>query len=172
LSAVSLKGDLALRLLPTDTAAARAEIESLTKVARGALRDVRAVARDEHGVSLAAEIDAAVALLGAAGIVTRVDVDLPGVTGPAQEIFAWAVREGATNTLRHSDATTWRVTAGRQGGRATLEIVNDGAPARTGHGSGLAGLRGRARAMSGSADAGRTPDGLFRLHVEIPEDAM
>jgi two-component system sensor histidine kinase DesK len=64
LSAVSLKGDLALRLLPTDTAAARAEIESLTDVARGALRDVRAVAQDEHVVSLPAEVDAATALLG------------------------------------------------------------------------------------------------------------
>jgi two-component system sensor histidine kinase DesK len=127
LSAVSLKGDLALRLLPTDAAAARNEIESLTGVARRALRDVRAVARDEHGVALPAELDAAAALLGAAGIATRVDVDLPGLAAPAEQVLAWAVREGATNTLRHSEATTWTVTGARQDGRVTLEIVNDGA---------------------------------------------
>jgi two-component system sensor histidine kinase DesK len=170
LSAISLKGDLALRLLPRDTTAARAEIEGLTGVARGALRDMRAVARDEHGISLAAEIDAAAALLGASGTVTRADVDLPGVATRVEEVLAWAVREAATNTLRHSEATTWWVSARRQGGRVLLEIVNDGAPAATGHGSGLAGLAERARAVSGSIDAGRTPDGRFRLLVEIPED--
>jgi two-component system, NarL family, sensor histidine kinase DesK len=174
LSAVSLKGDLALRLLPTDTAAAGAEIESLTGVARGALRDVRAVARDEHGVALPAELDAAVALLGAAGIVTRVDVDLPEIARPIEEVLAWAVREGATNTLRHSQATSWTVTARAHDGRLVLEIVNDGAPTapEDGHtGRGLAGLVERTRAVAGTATAERTPDGRFRLLVEIPQEA-
>jgi two-component system, NarL family, sensor histidine kinase DesK len=170
LSAVSLKGDVALRLLRTDTPAARAEIESLTGLARRALHDVRAVTRDEHGVSLAAEIDAASALLGAAGIVTTVDVDLPDLGRPAEEVFAWAVREGATNTLRHSKATTWTVTGTRRAGQVVLEIVNDGAPAQTGHGRGLAGIHERALDLSGSATAERTADGRFRLHVELPED--
>jgi two-component system, NarL family, sensor histidine kinase DesK len=39
LSAISLKGDLARRLLPSNVHAARAEIEGLTEVARDALRD-------------------------------------------------------------------------------------------------------------------------------------
>jgi two-component system, NarL family, sensor histidine kinase DesK len=170
LSAVSLKGDVALRLLRTDTAAARAEIDSLTRVARRALHDVRAVTRDEHGVSLAAEIDAATALLSAAGIVTEVNVDLPDLAHPAEEALAWAVREGATNTLRHSQATTWTVTGERRAGRVVLEIVNDGAPAHTGHGRGLAGLHERAAGLSGSATAERTTDGRFRLQLELPED--
>ena len=59
LSAVSLKGDLAVRLLGSDPSAAHREIESLTGVARSALRDMRAVAWDDHGVSLAGEADAA-----------------------------------------------------------------------------------------------------------------
>lgn len=170
LSAVSLKGDLALRLLPSDEDAARAEIEGLTGVARGALRDVRAVARDEHAVSLTAEIDAAAALLGAAGIVTRVDVDTSGLAHPVEEVFAWAVREGATNTLRHSDAVHWSVTVTRRDRSVRLEIVNDGAPERIGRGSGLAGLVDRAGALSGSASGALVGDGRFRLLVEIPED--
>jgi len=39
LSAVSLKGDLAIRLLAADPPAAQRELESLTSVARSALRD-------------------------------------------------------------------------------------------------------------------------------------
>jgi two-component system sensor histidine kinase DesK len=173
LSAVSLKGDLALRLLPTDTAAARAEIESLTGVARSALRDARAVAHDEHAVSLDAELSAAAALLGAAGIVTRIDVDLPDLPGSVESVLAWAVREGATTTLRHSEATAWSVTAGRSDGRVVLEIVNDGAPSSdvAGDGSGLAGLAERARAAAGSASAGPLDHGRFRLVVDVPVTA-
>jgi two-component system, NarL family, sensor histidine kinase DesK len=170
LSAVSLKGDLALRLLSSDEEAARAEIEGLTGVARGALRDVRAVAHDEHAVSLTAEIDAAAALLSAAGIDTRIDVDASGLAHPVEEVFAWAVREGATNTLRHSDAAHWSVTVTRRARSVRLEIVNDGAPERIGRGSGLAGLVERAGALSGSASGALVGDGRFRLLVEIPED--
>lgn len=176
LSAVSLKGDLALRLLPTDTAAARAEIAGLTVVARDALRDMRSVVRDEHGVFLPTEIEAAATLLEAAGVRADVNVELAGVAGPTEPVLAWAVRESATNTLRHSAATTWRVVARRWQGAIELEIVNDGvAPAGDRHadgaGTGLAGLRQRAEALSGTLAAGSTADGRFRLRIEIPEAA-
>jgi two-component system, NarL family, sensor histidine kinase DesK len=170
LSAISLKGDLAIRLLPRDLPAARAEIESLTGVARQALGGVRAVTRDEHAVSLATEIEGAAGLLGAAGIDTRVDLDLPQLPGPVEEVLAWAVREGVTNVLRHSQARTCSISAGRRDGRLWLEIENDGASLPAGQGSGLAGLAGRAQMVSGSVSAGPTPQGWFRLLVEVPQD--
>jgi two-component system sensor histidine kinase DesK len=171
LSAISLKGDLARRLLHSDVRAARAEIEGLTEVARGALRDVRAVTRDQHAVSLRTEADGAAALLGAAGIDARIDVDLPELARPTEQVLAWAVREGITNVLRHSQATTCSVTAARQDGMVRLEIVNDGARPPAGEGNGLAGLAERARALSGSASGQRLRGGRFRLLVELPEEA-
>ena len=54
---------------------------------------------------------------------------LPGLAHPVEEVFAWAVREGATNTLRHSDAAHWTVSVARRDTAVRLEIVNDGAPA-------------------------------------------
>ena len=170
LSAVSLKGDLALRLLRSDPSAARAEIASLTEVARDTLRGVRAVTSDEHAVSLRTEIEGAVALLTAAGIDARVDLDLPGLARPVENVLAWAVREGVTNVLRHSQASICSITAGRWDGHARLEIVNDGARAPVGEGSGLAGLAERAGALTGSAAAGRIGDDRFRLLVEVPEE--
>jgi len=171
LSAISLKGDLARRLLPSDLHAARAEIEGLTGVARDALRDVHAVTRDEHALSLHTETDGAAALLGAAGIDARIEVDLPDVPRPAEDVLAWAVREGITNVLRHSQATTCSVTATRRDGMVRLEIVNDGARPSAGGGNGLAGMAARAGALSGSAVGERTHGGRFRLLVEIPEEA-
>ena len=172
LSAISLKGDLARRLLPSNVHAARAEIEGLTEVARDALRGVHAVTRDKHALSLRTETDGAAALLGAAGIDARIEVDLPDLARPAEDVLAWAVREGITNVLRHSQATTCSVTAARQDGMVRLEIVNDGARPSAGGGNGLAGLAARAGALSGSAAGERTHGGRFRLLVEIPgEDA-
>lgn len=174
LSAVSLKGDLAIALLPSDPVAAQREIESLTSVARSALHGMRAVARDQHDVSLRAETDSARAVLAAAGIAARIDADLPGLPPALDAVLGWAVREGATNILRHSEATTCSITGRREGGRVHLVIVNDGATARAavadhGDGTGLVGLAERARAQQGSAAGEFHGDGEFRLVVELPE---
>ncbi len=191
LSAVSLKGDLAIRLLGSDPPAAYREIESLTGVARSALRDMRAVAWDEHGVSLAAEADVAGAILRAAGVTVNVAVALPRLDADLDAVLGWAVREGATNILRHSQASNASITASRAAGLVRLEIVNDGAPApgdrdgsavsstisstasstTGGAGTGLAGLAGRARAAGGTAAGEHTGAGSFRLRVELPEEA-
>jgi two-component system sensor histidine kinase DesK len=171
LSAISLKGDLARRLLPSNVHAARAEIEGLTEVARDALRGVRAITRDEHAVSLRTETDGAAALLSAAGIDARIEVDLPDLARPTEEVLAWAVREGITNVLRHSQATACSITAARRDAMVRLEILNDGARPSAGAGTGLAGLAARARALSGSAVGGYTRGGRFRLLVQIPWEA-
>ncbi len=170
LSAIALKGDLAIRLLRSDTGAARGEIESLATVARDALRGVRAVARDEHMVSLPDELDGAAVLLSAAGISARIDADVAGLTPPAAQTFAWALREGVANVLRHSEARICSITAARQNGTLRLEIVNDGAGPPGGGGRGLAGLAERAHALSGTVTAGLTDTDRFRLLVTIPEE--
>jgi two-component system, NarL family, sensor histidine kinase DesK len=170
LSAIALKADLAVRLLGRDPPAARAEIASLTGVARDTLRGVRAVTHHQHAVSLRAELEGAAALLSAAGIQARVDLDLPGLPGPVEELLGWAVREGITNVLRHSHASTCSITGGRQDGHARLQIINDGAPAPAGAGSGLAGLAQRATALAGTVTHQRSADGRFRLLLQVPEE--
>jgi two-component system sensor histidine kinase DesK len=170
LSAISLKGDLALQLLPFDPARAGSEIESLTGVARSALHDVIAIARDEHSVSLRGEIDAAAALLSAAGIDVCLDTALGEPPEHAQEIFAWAVREATTNVLRHSEARTCSITLRSGDGGVWLEVCNDGVRGASGQGSGLAGLAVRAEAVCGSVRAEPDGSGRFLLAVWIPEE--
>lgn len=173
LSAISLKGDLALRLLRRDPPAARTEIESLTGMARDALRDIRYVARDQLAVSLPTETQGAAAVLSAAGIDAEIEVDLPGLAPPLERVFAWAVREGVTNVLRHSQAQVCSITATRTETAVTLTMINDGARPKENEsgGAGLAGLAERARALSGTLSAGHTPDGRFRLVVRFPQEA-
>jgi two-component system sensor histidine kinase DesK len=160
LSAISLKGDLAIRLLPVDPARARSEITGLTEVARTALNDVYAITRDDHSVTLTEEVAAAAALLAAAGV----DTTVTG-TSATDPVLAWAVREGTTNLLRHSDATRCTITLTD----GSMEMANDGVrgSARA-DGSGIAGLRARAEAVGGTASAEMTGD-EFVLRVRVGE---
>jgi two-component system sensor histidine kinase DesK len=168
LSAISLKGDLALRLLTLNPAQAHAEIKSLTGVARSALHDVLAIAHDERQVSFRGEIDAASALLTTAGIDVRIESDFCEPPGHAQEVLGWAVREAATNVLRHSEARTCSIVLRTQDSGVWLEVCNDGARGASGEGSGLAGLAVRAEAVSGSVLAENVGNGRFLLRVGIP----
>ncbi|NUT45765.1 MAG: hypothetical protein HOV94_00395, partial [Saccharothrix sp.] len=160
LAAVSLQGELALRLLRKDPVAARGGVEELTALARTTLHGIRAVAYDEYRVSLSGEVEGAVALLAAAGIDVTVDVEDTDVPEADQEVFAWAVREGTTNVLRHSDARRCSITL--RGHR--LVIRNDGArPSASDDGTGLAGLATRAAARNGSAHGTRLAGDVFEL---------
>ena len=164
LTAISLRGDLALALLEQDQDAARAEMATLTTTARSALHDVLTVTRDGKAVDLRVEAEGARALLAAAGVETVVRLMDEGVAPAVLTVFAWALREGVTNVLRHSEATTCTITASAD----RLEIINDGVrSAATGSGTGLTGLAERARAFSGRVTSGPAGDGQFQLVVEF-----
>jgi two-component system, NarL family, sensor histidine kinase DesK len=168
LAAIAFKGDLAIRLLHSDTTAARAEVDGLTAAARTALRGVLAIARTKHDVSLAAELAGADALLTAAGMDVRTHVDLRDLPRQINETMAWAVREGVTNVLHHSHARTCSIRAAESDGTVSLEIVNDGAsrtPVDQGHG--IAGLIERAKLLSGTVTTSQSND-VFRLLIRIP----
>jgi two-component system, NarL family, sensor histidine kinase DesK len=79
-----------------------------------------------------------------------------------------AVREGVTNVLRHSEARTCTITATRHDGTLRVEILNDRAHPASGSGHGLA---ERGRELAASVTAGPTPDGGFRLRIDIPGEA-
>jgi two-component system, NarL family, sensor histidine kinase DesK len=172
LSAVALKGDLALRLLESDKVAARREVHGLTEVAQATRRDMRAVVLDEHATTLRAEVDDAVAVLKAAGVHTTATLDAGRLSPSAEAVLGWAVREGATNVLRHSDADVCKISVSRADGLASLEIISDGVSGTPGNGTGLAGLRDRARTLSGLASGGPTGDWWFRLRVDVPEGEL
>ena len=169
LTAISLKGDLAMSLLRSGArSAAETEVRDLTDLARAAMQDVREVVYDEHSVSLQGEIEAAAELLKEAGIATRIDVEPMKLSRPDDELLGWAVREGVANVLRHSNAARCAITATRRNGEVELAIANDGAGPQETPGGGIQGLTERAQARSGHVTAGRQRDGSFLLCVSVP----
>lgn len=168
LSAVSIKGDLALALLTARPDDAAREIAEIAAIAKGAADELDAVALDQQNVSLADEISRAVAFLRTAGVSTDVEDERRGLDPLTDRLFGWAVREAASNLLQHSDATWCRVIRRRVGSMAHLEIVNDGVRRQSGRLGGLAGLAERARALNGTVEAGRVDRDKFRVRVIVP----
>jgi signal transduction histidine kinase len=92
---------------------------------------------------------------------------------PDTEVAAYrAVQEALTNTVKHAYASCAQVELDWAEDGLTLTVTDDGrGPARTEGGHGLIGLRERAAACGGSAEAGPGPQGGFRVVVRLPATA-
>jgi two-component system, NarL family, sensor histidine kinase DesK len=167
LTVITVKTELAGRLLeavPESPALtrARAELTDTERLAREALADVRATVSGMRQLSLTGELAAARQALDAAGIAAELPSAVDDVPARSRQVFAFALREGVTNVVRHSQASRCvvRLTAG------CVEVRDDGrGPGGDGGGSGLAGLRERAAAAGMRVATGRAPEGGFLLRV-------
>jgi two-component system sensor histidine kinase DesK len=168
LTAISLKGDLARRLIGLDRPAAGREIDELEAVAHSIAAEIEAVARNEREVAFATEADAAVDLLRLAGVDVAVDLRLDTLSADTSAVLGWAIREGATNILRHADARRCTIQANRENGLIRLELVNDGAGSRRVDGTGLRNLADRLAELDGRAAGTPMGGGRFRLRIEVP----
>lgn len=166
LTVITVKAELASRLLDVSPERARTEVADVERLARDALADVRQAVAGFREISLPAELARARATLAAAGI----EADLPSaadeVGGPLREVCAWTVREGVTNVVRHSGATTCRVVLRPNG----LTITDNGSGPRPGHpGTGLVGLRERASAVGARLETRAMEPHGFELSLTASE---
>lgn len=145
LTVITVKAELAQRLLDVDPERARAEIADVERLGRDALADVRQAVAGYRELTLPGELVRAKAALAAAEIEARLPGSADEVPTELRELFAWTVREGVTNVIRHSGAGCCEVLLSATG----AEVRDDGrGPAVPGTpGSGLAGLRERAAAV-------------------------
>ena len=179
LSLITLKNELAGRLLPVDPERAAKEIREAQEVARGALREVREAVAGYRLPTLAEELVEAQEILEAAGIACRIENGAGTLPKSVEAVLAWTVREGVTNVIRHSRARRCDIRLACEGGEVRAELSDDGRgsyPKREGDGvggSGLSGLAERVAAGGGDFEAGPLPEGGFRLRASLPlrEDA-
>ncbi|MEU6535434.1 histidine kinase [Streptomyces sp. NPDC047000] len=182
LSLITLKSELAGRMLPDHPGKAAQQVADIEQVSRQALADVREAVTGYRRPRLAAELAGARVALTAAGVTARVP-DEPGLAGVPEEseaVLAWALREAVTNVVRHSGAERCTVELLRRqtldGPVLELSVEDDGAggpggPGGSGKGAGngLTGLTERLEQAGGTLEAGRVRRG-FRLVARVPVD--
>ena len=184
--AISVQAGTAAHVLDRRPEQARTALRAIKDASDGALSDLSrtlgllrdddapAPLRPTEGLSGLAELAAP---LRGAGI--TVDVAIGGREDhvpPAVGAAAFRiVQEATTNILRHAGAT--RASIAVEVGLETVDVsVEDdgaalvpvGGAVEGGSGNGLRGMTERAVALGGRLDAGRRPDGTWRVHAVLP----
>ena len=183
LTVLTLKAEVARRLIEHDPAAASQELDEVITLARGALTDVRSTVTRLRSPDLASQVEATRTALSAA----QIDMEMLGSAQDIPErqraLMAWALREATTNIVRHARATN--VTVHLAPGM--LRVSDDGVGlAGDQPGNGLEGLRSRFEQEGGSltivspltrrtdlsgdveTDSADEPSGGTRLDVRLP----
>jgi signal transduction histidine kinase len=171
LSAITLKSELAHRLVTAAPDKAREELTEILAISRLALADVRLVSSGYRELSLDEEFQAAESLLAAADVVVELDVNYGKLPTQVGTLLATVLREGVTNVLRHSKGEHCEITVQQHERAVCMEIINDGVPEsqvqRT-NGSGIHNLSFRVAMLGGELTAGLEQDGRFRLRARVP----
>ncbi|MEU7058460.1 histidine kinase [Streptomyces sp. NPDC046197] len=174
LSLITLKSELAGRMLPGHPDKAAQQVADIEQVSRQALVDVREAVTGYRRPRLSAELAGAQVALTAAGVTAELptEPDLTGIPQESESALAWALREAVTNVVRHSGARRCVVEVVR---RQTLDgpvlelSVEDNGSGGSGSapGNGLTGLTERLEKAGGMLEAGRAGQG-FRLVARVP----
>jgi two-component system, NarL family, sensor histidine kinase DesK len=166
LTVITVKAELAGRLIEAHPDRAAAEVADVERLARAALADVRAAVAGYREISLAGELVSARSALQAAEIKADLPTVVDEVPEANRELFAWVIREGVTNVVRHSGAKkcTIRLSAEQ------VEVLDDGkgpTPGGGASGHGLVGLRERADEARATLEIGTALGGGLRLAVRV-----
>ena len=153
LSVITLKSELAGKLIERDPARAGKEIREVEQISRQALADVRDAIRGYRTKGLVAELAQAKSTLETAGLAVQCDaattMKLPAIQ---ESVLSLAVREGVTNVVRHAQARSCRLRLEQQNGSCRLEIQDDGQGFATMEGNGLRGMRERVEMLGGTLE--------------------
>ncbi len=169
---IALKAELAGRLLADGPSAAAREVGELERVARTALGEVRDAVSGYRQPTLAGELAGARMALSAAGIEAEVQESRAPLDPPVEAVLAWAVREGATNVIRHSGASrcTLKITTSLTD--AGVEVIDDGrGAAANGNGAGTPSGAGNGHVADGAGTPSDAGNGHVADGAGTPSDA-
>lgn len=159
LTVLTLKAEVAQRLVAVDPQRAEAELGEIVELSRAALTDVRSTVTRLRTPDLAGQIEATTTACDAAQIELTLRGRARDVPLPQRELLSWALREATTNLLRHAGARRVVVELGP----GLLRVTDDGAGlGLAAPGNGLTGLRERIEAAGGTLTVvSPAPDGVL-----------
>ena len=175
LSLIVLKSELTGALIERDAERAAHEARDIQEIARRALTEVRTAVRGYRvgsGAGLVHEMEGAGRALAAAQVEIEYgagpETITPHLDAAREAVLALAIRESATNIIRHARARRCRITFFDDPCAHGVEIVDDGRGFGEGWGDGLRGMRRRVEAQGGRLSiVGH--EGGTRVRVEFYE---
>jgi two-component system sensor histidine kinase DesK len=166
LSLITLKSELAGKLMERDPERAGREIRAVERNSREALREVRTAIAGYRSEGLQAEMGRARLALESAGVRLEYFAQ-PVELDPAREtVVALALREAVTNIVRHAGARTCRIALEQTSEETRLEVSDDGRGGSAPEGIGLASMRERVEGLGGRLE--RRAETGTSLRITLP----
>lgn len=166
LSLITLKAELARKLVDRDPQRAKQEMQDVERASRAALADVREAISGYRADGIFAELARARATLETAGVTMESETVRIPLTPAQESVLSLALREAVTNVVRHAQAQNCIVRLVREEQLCKLEVADDGRGASAPEGNGLRGMRERLEAVGGSLI--RQSELGTRLIIQLP----
>ncbi|BBB65729.1 histidine kinase [Undibacterium sp. YM2] len=169
LSVITLKAELAGKLLDRNPEACKKEINDIEHTARQALAEVRAAVIGYRATGLGHELQSAKKTLDAAEVTLLSEIEQFTIPSAQENVLALALREAITNIIRHAHASQCHIRLYQHDAHVILKISDNGVAGQTGavrKGSGLNGMSERVLALGGSLQVQVAP-GAIGLHLEL-----
>jgi len=170
LTVITVKLDLARRLLSLDAERARQEIVEAEQTARTALTEVRQAVAGYRSEGLDVEIARARQSLLSAGVKMTAHLAAVRISANQANVLCLALREAVTNIVRHARATECHVALGESHGSIQFTIEDDGVGGPFAEGNGLRGMRERIQSMSGMVKLTSAANAGTSLVITLPAD--
>ncbi|RIK41789.1 MAG: two-component sensor histidine kinase [Chloroflexi bacterium] len=186
ISVISLHADVAREAIGRDDEQARQALAQIRTTSSDTMRELRATVKllrsptseqPDRSIASLTNLSSLVQNAAASGLQVEVHLhgELAGLPGAVDTAAFRIIQEALTNIIRHADATRVDLTIGVDGRALRLQITDNGA-ARPGvitPGSGIAGMRERARLLGGTLVAEPQAAGGFAVNATLPlEDAQ
>ncbi|MFC0525993.1 sensor histidine kinase [Pontibacillus salicampi] len=158
LSMISLKSDLAGKLIAVKPQSAIKEVEDISQTARTALKEVREMVSNMRGAKLEDELVRVQQIIEAAEMEFHFDGDVQLNNTPllVENVLSMCLKEAATNIVKHSNATTCHINLHQTQTDVSIVVTDNGKGIGENKGSfqghGLQGMRERLEFVNGSLD--------------------
>jgi two-component system sensor histidine kinase DesK len=157
LSLITLKSELAEKLIMKNPERAVQEVKDIQATSRAALKQVRELVSGMNAVTIKDEITHAKQILAAAGMILEVKGDMgKGVSAPLMDnILGMCLREAVTNVVKHSGTKVCMVEWAEEAGTYKLMVIDKGDGAdmeicsKDASKNGLKGMRERLKLIDG-----------------------
>ncbi|MGA8438214.1 MAG: sensor histidine kinase [Candidatus Sulfotelmatobacter sp.] len=168
LTVITVKLDLARRLLSHDWDRARNEIVEAEQTARNALAEVREAVSGYRAEGLDAEISRARRSLLSADVKLTTTLAPVYLSSSQVKVLCLALREAVTNIVRHAHATVCHVALIEKDRTIRFTIEDNGLGGQIREGNGLRGMRERAQSIAGAMKLKGLAKGGTSLELTLP----
>jgi len=167
LTMVTLKTELANKLIDRDPTQAKQELNEVLKASRGALDDIRETVSGMNATSAVKEIQRAKSILESAGIELSINGNIPSLNAASDHVIGLAIREAITNVVRHATASRATLSWEELEQSVKVSVSDNGSLNNFIEGSGLKGMRKRLEKIDGKLDI--TANSGMQLTIMVPK---